>query len=156
MCSSFYKTVPVTRFDQKNVIYLAYVGMHNQLDTYKYGKSANVYQREMTAHRKNFGKDFDMRGIYETNYKDQVELLLAKELKVRDLHKSMTINDHKQTELFITTPIYTFEYVESLLKDIIYDFNCMDDKRIALEMEKLKVEKLRLKLELKRISMYSK
>lgn len=154
--ASVYRTATVTRFDHKNVIYLAYVGVHDQYETYKYGKSSNVYQREMTAHRKTFGDKFQMRGVYETNYKDQVELLLAKELKVRDLHRKMNVNNRNQTELFITTPTYTFEYVESLLKDIIHDFDCMDSKRIALEVEKLKVEKLRLQLELKRISMYSK
>lgn len=151
---SIYRTASITKFDGKNVIYLAYVGVHHGTDLYKYGKSSNVYNREMTAHRKTFQPCFEMRGIYETNYKDQVETLLEKELKIRDLHRSYEINGKRQTELFVSTEEYDFPYIETLVKDIIYDFDCKDANKLKIELEALKIE--RLKLEITKMKMMKK
>jgi hypothetical protein len=94
-----------------------------------------------------------MRGIFETNYKDHVETLLEKELKIRDMHRVMDINGKKQTELFVPVSEFDYDYVESLVKDIIYDFDMKDDRRLAIELEKLQIE--RLKLELKKLKAMS-
>ena len=153
MSKLFYKSSSIARYDCKNVIYLAYVGVYNNTETFKYGKSSNVYNREMTSHRKNFHPCFEMRGIFETNYKDHVETLLEKELKIRDMHRVMDINGKKQTELFVPVSEFDYDYVESLVKDIIYDFDMKDDRRLAIELEKLQIE--RLKLELKKLKAMS-
>lgn len=143
---SVYRKVSLSKYDCKNVIYLAYIGVHHGIATYKYGKSTNVYNREMTSHRKTFAPTFEMKGIYETNYKDQVETLLEKELKIRNLHRAMEFNNKRQTELFVTDTDYTFLYVENLVKDIIHDFDVMDDRKLKIELEKLQIERLRLEI----------
>ena len=154
MSRLFYNSSSISKYDCKNVIYLAYVGVHNNNETFKYGKSANVYNREMTAHRKTFNPCFEMRGIFETNYKDQVETLLEKELKIRDIHTVMTINGKRQTELFIPVCNFDYDYVEQLVKDIIYDFDIKTESRLKIELEKLQIE--RLKLELKKLKVMRK
>lgn len=131
----------------KNVIYIAYVGKYNNMDTYKYGKSYDVYTR-VSTHKKNF-QTFDLRNIYHTNFKDQVETILEQELKLLNIHKSLIINSKNQTELFNTTEIYTINFVNKLVKDIISDIECTDSLRAKLMIEQLRYEKLKLRKEIK-------
>ena len=154
---NFYRHNYLSKYDKKNVIYLAYVGQVNKRDIYKYGKSSDVFNREYLAHRKTF-KTFEMVNIFQTNYKDHVETLLEKELKVRNLHQELIINRKRQTELFMTTDIYPLTYVETMLKGIIDDYEMIDSKitdmrtdmrMVELEMAKIELEKLKVQMKIK-------
>lgn len=118
--TSFYKENDLYKYDNKNVIYLAYVGIVNGEDMYKYGKTSKLYDREYKAHRKNF-ETFEMQYVKITDNKDVVEDLLEKELQMRKIHRKATIKSMNQTELFTTTEEYTFQYIKTMLNRIVRD-----------------------------------
>ena len=149
---TFYSKNPLFKVDKKNVLYIAYIGKYNDLDTYKYGKSTNVYNREMLSHRNSF-PTFEMKHIYPTNLKDQVEVMLGQELKIRNIHKELVIKDRKHIELFQTTEEYTLPYILDLTEEIIKYNECQERDMRQLEMERLRVEKLRLRVHLKELDL---
>jgi hypothetical protein len=129
---SFYRKNDITRFDNKNVIYVAYVGLYKKQEIYKYGKSVSVYDREYLKHRKAF-TEFEMRHIKITDNKDIIEDLFEKELKIRNLHRSIVINNKKQTELFTINNDYDYDYIIKLLNRLIrtnpsYEVKKLQDK----------------------------
>lgn len=117
---SFYTHNDLYKFDNKNVIYIAYVGNINSEPIYKYGKSAKLFEREYNAHRKNFDT-FQMQCVKITDNKDIVEDLFEKELLIRDIHRQIVINSKRQTELFTTTDNYNFSYIIKMLGRLIKD-----------------------------------
>lgn len=116
----FYKNNDLYRYDNKNVIYLAYVGIIDNEPIYKYGISSKLYQREFTAHRKHFDI-FDMQLVKITDNKDIIEDLFEKEIKIRKIHRSLLINSKKQTELFTTTSEFDIEYIKRLMDRLVKD-----------------------------------
>lgn len=116
--SHFYKKNDLYKFNNKNVIYIADVGKYNGEQIYKYGISGKIFEREYNAHRKNFDH-FDMKIIKVTDNKDIIEDLFEKELMIRNLHKSIVINNKKQTELFTINENYSFDYLNKLLCRLI-------------------------------------
>lgn len=137
---SFYKTHDLFKFHNKNVVYMAYVGKYNDKQVYKYGVSSNVYNREYLQHRKQF-EEFTMCWIKTTANMTQAEDLFEKELKIRDLHLTMTINNKKQTELFSPSDDYSFDYLQRLFGRITRHV----DKDIIQEVKRLKKEVKTLK-----------
>ena len=146
-CSMYTRGALLTPYDNKNVVYIAYVGKYDAKYTFKYGKSTDVFQREMGSHRKNFER-FDMLYIHTTNFKDQVECLLKKELLLRDLHTSLVINEKHQKELFQLKRKSDIKYVNDIVCGIIQHVEYQhghvgvkDKEYLLLEIE---LEKLRL------------
>lgn len=137
---TFYKENDLYRFDNKNVIYIAYVGCINNEQIFKYGKSAKLFQREFQSHRNNFNT-FDMRLVKITDNKDVVEELFEKELLIRNIHRNLVINSKRQTELFTVTEEYNIEYIRKLLNRII-----KNNPSYEVLMLKRKIEKLEAKL----------
>jgi len=117
---SFYKNNDLYKFNNKNVIYVARVGIINNEEIYKYGISGKVFEREFNVHRKNFD-NFEMKLIKITDNKEVVEDIFEKELLIRNLHRKIKINNKKQTELFTLNNNYTFNYINKLLNRIIED-----------------------------------
>lgn len=115
---SFYRANDLYKFDNKNVIYVAYVGQIKDEHIYKYGKSCKLYEREYNAHRRNFDT-FEMKLVKITDNKDIVEDIFAKELQIRNMKRSLVINDKRQTELFAVNEDYDFNYVCKVLGRII-------------------------------------
>jgi len=135
----FYKNNDLYKFDNKNVIYVAYVGNINNEDVFKYGKSAKLFEREYNAHRRNFDT-FEMRCVKITDNKDVIEDLLEKELQIRDMHRTLTIKSKKQTELFATTEDYSLEYVCKLLKRLIRDNPSFQVASLKAKIAKLQAQ----------------
>ncbi len=149
---TFYSNNPLFKVDKKNVLYIAYVGKYNNKDTFKYGKSTNVYNREMLSHRQSF-EIFEMKHVYQTNFKDHVETLLGQELKIRNIHQELIIKNRKHVELFQTTDEYSLSYIMDLTKELIEYTESQDKDMIKLEMERLRVEKLRLRVHMKELDL---
>ena len=153
MYKSFYQTNTLARLHKQNVLYVAYIGSYDGIDTFKYGKSSDVYQREYQSHRKSF-KVFEMYNIYRTNYKDQVEGLLANELRLRNIHRELMImtacNKLKlQTELFQPNEEYTINHVDTIIKELISEHNKRDREERELELERIKLQRLELEYKIK-------
>lgn len=134
--TSFYKENDLYKYDNKNVIYLAYVGIVNGEEMYKYGKTSKLYDREYKAHRKNFDI-FEMQYVKITDNKDVVEDLLEKELQMRKIHRKATIKTMNQTELFTTTEDYTFQYIKKMLNRIARDNPSHQVMLLKRKLEKL-------------------
>lgn len=146
---NFYNENLLYKYDNKNVIYIAYVGYINNEQTYKFGISSQLYEREYNAHRNNFDI-FDMKLVKITDNKDIIEDLFKKELKIRNLHRIHTINTKRQTELFVTTPEYNFNKIIRLLLNVIKDNPSYE---VAMLQEQIKKLKLQLKM-IKSLSIY--
>ena len=132
------------KFDNKNVVYIAYVGRHKNEELFKYGKSYKLFRREYMAHRKSFDQ-FDMVVVKLTDNKDIVEDMFEKELMIRDLHRSLVINKKRQTELFTISDQYSFDYIHKLLCRIIrnnpsYEVEILQKKIVELKAQ-LKAQK---------------
>lgn len=139
---SFYKTNDAFKYSKQNVVYVAYVGKYNDQDHFKYGISTNIYQREYEQHRKNF-EHFEMCLIKKAYNMHQAEDYLEKELKLRDLHRQLIIKNKKQTELFVTTDEYDYDFIRKLVnrvvrhadKEILEDIRTLKKKIKSLEAE---------------------
>jgi hypothetical protein len=140
----FYKAHDLYKYDHKNVIYCAFVGVHNNEPLYKYGKSTKLFEREYKAHRHNFPV-FQMQFVKLTDNKDIVEDILERELQIRDIHRSATINAKRQTELFTVNETYDIEYVHDLLVRIIKD-------NPSYEVKLLRQRIIRLQQQIKEMS----
>lgn len=134
-------------YDQKNVVYIAYVGQYNSKHVFKYGKSTNIYQREAT-HKKTF-EYFDLMYIHETDMKDQVEQIFEKELMSQDLHTSMVICDKKQTELFQLETKEHVEEVNALLTKIVEEADGKRADAQKIQLATLSLRKLEIKYQTK-------
>jgi|UniRef100_A0A6C0BGT1 hypothetical protein len=145
--NSFYKTNDAFKFARQNVVYVAYVGKYNNQDYFKYGVSTNIFQREYEQHRKNFDH-FEMCLVKKAYNMYQAEDYLEKELKLRNLHRHLEIRDKKQTELFVISEEYDYDYVRKLVNRVIR----YADKEILYEMNILKKHIKTLEAELKRVT----
>lgn len=134
--TSFYNENDLYKYDNKNVIYLAYIGQVNGEEMYKYGKTYKLYEREYKAHRKNFDI-FEMQYVKITDNKDVVEDILEKELQIRKIHRKATIKTMNQTELFATTEEYNFDYIKKLLNRIVRDNPSHQVMILKRKLEKL-------------------
>lgn len=142
-CGEFYKKNYYYRFHDKNVVYIAYVGKIGRKDTFKYGVTKNLFKREYEQHRKTFSK-FEMCHVKPTYNIYQAEDLLEKELKLRNMHTTMRINDKLQTELFTVNSDFDIDYIKKLVNHISKHV----DKDIHEEIGDLKKEIKALKKKL--------
>ena len=144
--TAFYKGNDLYKYDNKNVIYLAYVGRYNNEDIFKYGKSVKLFQREYKTHVKNF-EFFEMQHVYITDNKDIVEEILKRELLIRNLARTMVIQKKNQTELFATSDHYNLAYINRLIKRIIkdnpsYEVSLLKEKISRLESNILSLKNI--------------
>jgi hypothetical protein len=145
--NTFYKANDLYKYDNKNVVYLAYIGRYDNEDIYKYGKSVKLFQREYKAHVKNF-ELFEMQHVYITDNKDIVEEIFKKELLIRNMNRSLTIYNKKQTELFATSGDYNLEYFNKMMKRIIkdnpsYEVSLLKEKIARLEANILSLKNIK-------------
>lgn len=117
---SFYDDVAISQFNNKAVIYIAYIGKHNGEHLFKYGLTRDIFSRDYKQHRKSF-TEFKIVFIGECDNCTEVEKLFEHELKVRYLHRSMTIKDKSQTELFTITTKITHMFLIELVQQLIID-----------------------------------
>ncbi len=135
-------------YDNKDVNYLAFIGFFDGVPIYKYGKSKQIYTREFKQHQKFFNV-FEMVHIELSNNMTVVEIEFKKELKSKNLLRTIEINGKNTIELFTTTPQHTIEKIIQNLKDLViknpkqeikdlqdeYEKNRMQDKFEKINME---------------------
>lgn len=129
------RTPELYRFHNSNVVYLAYVGRYNNHDTFKYGISSNIYNRVLNQHKKQF-QHFELYWVKQTYNMTFAESLFEQELKLKNIHTELVINNKKQTELFFETEEYSYEYIKRLYNRIANHA----DKDITDEIKALKRE----------------
>lgn len=102
-----------------NLVYVAYVGQHDKHMLFKYGKTHNICNR-IKDHKKHFDT-FDLEFLEYTDNKDVVERLLRKDLQHMGIHRSLVINNKKQTELFCLQDKRKLVDIRIRLKEIVRD-----------------------------------
>lgn len=113
-----YDSKMLSSYDKKAVIYVGYIGVHANEHIFKYGLSRDMFRREYNEHRKTF-EEFKIIYIEECDNCESVEKLFKKELKIKNLHRELTINNKNQKELFTVTTKYTHETIISQLETLI-------------------------------------
>jgi prophage antirepressor-like protein len=68
----FWNENQINKFDNKNVLYLALIGIYNNERIYKFGKTEQIYTRECKQHQKIF-VTFKMRFVIECDNMNFVE-----------------------------------------------------------------------------------
>ncbi len=115
---SIYLNQNITNFDDKNVVYIGYVGKYNNELIYKYGISSRIFSRDYNEHRKTFDA-FELIYLKETDNNYKIETLFEKELKCRNLHRKLSFKNKNQTELFTIMPDNDIDKLTNMLDKLI-------------------------------------
>jgi hypothetical protein len=137
----FWNENQINDFEDKNVIYLAFIGIFNNERIYKLGRSENVYNREYKQHQK-FYEIFKMKFVIECDNMNFVERAFKKFLKSINLYRNIEIKDNNITELFTINEKQNIDYIIDNLKKIVEE-NPL--KSVKLLQDKLKEMKEYLK-----------
>jgi hypothetical protein len=137
----------ISKLDNENVIYIAYIGRINDKHTFKFGISSRVFERDLLEHRKSFDQ-FKLIYVKECNNNKKVELLLKKCLKLRNIYINIKINNKHQTELFVINSNHGIIEIKNILDKIIVD----NPSKIEIEqnnkIQELTIKNLEYKIEL--------
>lgn len=113
----FYKDNLITSYENKHVVYLAYIGKYKNEDILKFGISNNYPRRELKEHRKTFNK-YNVVYIEEVERNDEVEKRLKTEFKTRNALRSIKIEGKIRTELIAVNEIFNVNICISLIQQI--------------------------------------
>ena len=114
---NFFKNNNLTEFNDKNVIYLGYIGKHNEGFLFKYGKTNRIFERNK-EHQSNFNK-FELVSVQTTDNNDKIEKLFEKELIMKNKHLTKKIKNKIHKELFFLENINEIDDYVCMLKEII-------------------------------------
>lgn len=176
--SSFYDTNSVSKYDKKNVIYLAVIGLHNNKLLIKYGESNDVYRREFKEHKRTYGNQFKIVFIHETDNKEKIENLFKMNIVSKKLNVNLKFKEKYRRELFLTSNSFTLDDAKKLMSNLIEDnplesikqknnkiedleYQLKDHENLLTEIiekektkqEKEKTKQLELEVELKRLEL---
>jgi prophage antirepressor-like protein len=136
---TFWDENSISDFNNKKVVYIAYIGIYNNEHLYKFGKSEQVYTREFDQHQKTF-EIFRMKHIELCDNMSFVEKELKKELKSKNLLRNIEIKSKNNTELFTVTPQNNIDKIIEILKDLIDKYPNTVAKEYTEKNEKLEFE----------------
>jgi len=102
---SFYEDHILSNYDNRPVIYFAYVGKHiviingikKEEDVIKFGETRKMSQRDLDEHRKFYNK-FNVLGIWETLANVEVETQLKKNFKSMNMLVNLKITEKNKTK----------------------------------------------------------
>ncbi len=106
----FWNENQINNYNNKNVLYIAFIGIFNNERIYKFGKSEQIYTREFKQHQK-FFDIFKMKFVIECNNMSFVEKEFKKFLKSINLLKNIEIKENNLTELFTIKEKQNIDYV---------------------------------------------
>ncbi len=112
----FWNENQVNDFNNKNVIYLAFIGIIDNERIYKFGKSEQIYTREFKQHQK-FFDTFKMRYVIECDNMSFVEKEFKKFVKSLNLLRTKEIKNTNVTELFTITKKLNIDYI---IENLVY------------------------------------
>lgn len=69
----------ISNYDNKNVLYIGYIGKYDDEPLYKFGKSSNIYARDYASNKKTLNL-FDIVYIAVCDNKDEVEQKFKKRI----------------------------------------------------------------------------
>ena len=150
----FWTENSISDYDNKNVLYLGFIGINdNGEPLFKFGKSEQVYTREFEQHQRTFDK-FQMRHIELCDNMSIVEKEFKKELKTKNLLRTLEINGKNQTELFTITPQNDINKIILILKDLIikYPLQVVKDSKEEIEKIRYIYENDKLNLEIDKLN----
>ena len=133
----FWNDNNVSNYNNKDVIYIGYIGIINNEIIYKFGKSENVYTREFAQHQKTY-ETFKMKHIEICDNMSFIEKELKKDLKSKNLLRTIEINSKNQTELSTVNDQNNIDKIIKNLKDLIIKYPHMSIKESKDECEKIK------------------
>jgi prophage antirepressor-like protein len=113
----FYDDNLLSDFKDKRVVYLAYVGRHNDEEILKFGISKDFPRRELKEHRKAFST-FKVQHIEICDSNQEVEEKLKIELDARKMLRKLKIEKTTQTELCALNAVNGIESVIGIIKRI--------------------------------------
>jgi len=115
---NFYSKNLISEYKDKNVIYLAYIGKHNQQDMLKFGISSDFPRRELIEHRKTFAI-FNVLYIEEAELSSHIENKLKLEFKARNMLQNIKINNKMQKEVVALNAINGVESCINIIKQLV-------------------------------------
>jgi prophage antirepressor-like protein len=113
----FYDDNLLSDYKDKRVVYLAYVGRHNDEEILKFGISKDFPRRELKEHRKAFST-FKVQHIEICDSNQEVEEKLKIELDARKMLRKLKIEKTMQTELCALNAVNGIESVIGIIKRI--------------------------------------
>jgi hypothetical protein len=134
----FWNENSISTFNNKNVVYLSFIGYINGIAYYKYGMTKQIYTREFEQHKKTFDT-FVMIHIELCDNMIHIENEFKLELKSKNLLRTLEINGKNQTELFITNSQNDIKKLIQNLKDLVIKYPLEIIKETKNEIEKMKI-----------------
>ena len=132
----FWNENQIKDFDNKNVNYLGFIGIHDNVRLHKFGKSDQILTREFNHHRRMF-KDFKMVFVIECDNMTNVEREFKKRLKSIGLLRTANVGGSNQTELFTITDKYTIKVIIEMLRNLVEEMPLPSVKKIKEENNNL-------------------
>ncbi len=129
---SFYDHNTISMFDNKAVVYIAYIGLVRNEHYFKYGISRNMFRRQYKEHSKHF-KEFNVVFVGETDNCEKIETLFKQDLKVYGLDRKHTHNNTTDTELFTVSNKHSIGKIINNLQDLISKYKLPAIQNIEAE-----------------------
>lgn len=126
---NFYDENMISKYYNKHVVYLAYVGEYSKKHYLKFGISHNFVQRDLEQHRKSF-KIFNVIKIWETLAKEKVEESIKHNfmskgmltsMKKKEMHIKCKDNgkDPSIHELIVLNEVNGVDYCTKTIDDLV-------------------------------------
>lgn len=131
---SFYDTADLFEYQNQNVFYVAYIGVHRNEPLFKFGISFDYYRREFHEHKKIYST-FDLLYLRRTDNNRTVEELFKKECQIKELYRKLEIQGKQYTEMFTVNEKNGFDRMRVILDKIIEQY---PTKEIQARDEKIK------------------
>ncbi len=133
----FWNENQISDYNNKNVIYIAFIGIINNERIYKYGKSEQIYTREFKQHQK-FFSIFKMKYVIESDNMSYIEKEFKKNLKSKNLLRTIEINYTNQTELFTISEQQNIDLIIENLVKLVDENPLPAIKNLRKELEETK------------------
>lgn len=142
----FYDIEDLYKYADQNVCYIAYVGVHDGEELFKFGITFDYYRREYQEHRNTFDT-FDLLYLRRTDNNRIVEDLFKKECKLVNLYRKLKRDGQNNlNELFTTSTTHSFDRMRMIMDKIIEQYPTQEMREKEEENRTLKEQIARLEI----------